>query len=278
MSRSSAFVFDASDEPAASCDLSVAIPESSSETSACAFALYSEGTPFTSAAALPLATPCAFASAPTAFELSSRAELSWHSSRPFCSSRISFDCAGSPRRRSESGSLFTRLPLPDGSSLASAAAMVGMNGDVGDICSGESSSSDASAAVAAERSGDAPSSIEGAAQRIGDGLARPNREVRRTISDEVNLPRRPRVHLAQEPPAKLAARKPAAMQEPIDLTADSDATDVDDDDASRQLALRLQREEDNARKRARDEDASLALELQRQEEATAAAASSGRAG
>ena len=176
-SRSAAFVFDASDEPAASCDLSVAIPESSSETSACAFALYSEGTSFTSAAALPLATPCAFASAPTAFELSSRAELSWHSSRPFCSSRISFDCAGSPRRRSDSGSLFTRLPLPDGSSLASAAAMVGMNGDVGDICSGESSSSDASAAVAAERSGDAPSSIEGAAQRMGDGLARPRRTI-----------------------------------------------------------------------------------------------------
>ena len=65
---------------------------------------------------------------------------------------------------------------------------------------------------------------------------------------------------------------PAAMQEPIDLTTDSDATDVDEDDASLQLALRLQREEDaNARKRARDEDASFALELQRQDEATAAA-------
>ena len=41
----------------------------------------------------------------------------------------------------------------------------------------------------------------------------------------------------------LAARKPAAMEAAIDLTADSDATDVDEDDASLQLAMRLQQEE-----------------------------------
>ena len=83
--------------------------------------------------------------APLTLEKSSRERLSWHPSRPDCSSRTSLGWPGSPSRSSESGSLLTLLPLPDASSRAWATCVCSAAGAI--ICSGERRRSAASAAA-----------------------------------------------------------------------------------------------------------------------------------
>mmetsp|Transcript_1633 Transcript_1633/g.3976 ORF Transcript_1633/g.3976 Transcript_1633/m.3976 type:complete len:237 (-) Transcript_1633:2-712(-) len=103
------------------------------------------GTFFRMAADLPLMMPRALDKSPLALEKSSRERLSWQLSRAACRSRTSLGWPGSPSRSSESGSLFTLLPLPDASSLAWTACVCSAGGAI--ICSGERRRSAASAAA-----------------------------------------------------------------------------------------------------------------------------------
>mmetsp|Transcript_42764 Transcript_42764/g.103899 ORF Transcript_42764/g.103899 Transcript_42764/m.103899 type:complete len:231 (+) Transcript_42764:893-1585(+) len=102
-----------------------------------------------------LSAPFAFCRAPFELEKSSRCRLSCDSSRAAWRSRICFGCPGRPRRSSEFGSLFTRLPEPEASSLA-CAIPTGVMGEGG---SGENKRMAASAEAAAERTAASPLSV-----------------------------------------------------------------------------------------------------------------------